>query len=211
GYWPFRFTSDDDADDTLLLFDQIVKTGRHLAFMAHFSHPVELSTEVARLAVRKVQSTGAVIRTQSPLIRYINDDPWIWSRMWMDCLQLGIVPYYMFVERDTGPRRYFEVPLVRSWEIFRAAYQCIPGLARTVRGPVMSCHHGKCHVLGVLELALGKAFLLEFLQARQPDLVRQPFCAHFDPTATWFDQLRPLSESDHKYFTLEPCAGQPIE
>jgi L-lysine 2,3-aminomutase len=38
-YWPQRFVSDPDADETLRLFEQVVDSGRSLAFMAHFSHP----------------------------------------------------------------------------------------------------------------------------------------------------------------------------
>ena len=38
-YWPQRFVTDPDADDTLRLFEQVVASGRSLAFMAHFSHP----------------------------------------------------------------------------------------------------------------------------------------------------------------------------
>ncbi|MCR9075673.1 MAG: lysine 2,3-aminomutase, partial [bacterium] len=110
------------------------------------------------------------------------------------------IPYYMFVERDTGAKNYFEMPLERCWEIFRAAYQRVPGTARTVRGPSRSCHPGKVHILGVTEVAGEKAFMLEFLQARKPELVRQPFFAKYDPAATWFDQLEPLTESDVPFF-----------
>lgn len=209
-YWPHRFVTDNDADDLLLLFEQIVTSGRHLAFMAHISHPAEMSTTVADLAVRRVCSAGAVIRTQSPLLRHINDNPQVWSDMWLECVGLGMVPYYMFVERDTGPRGYFEVPLAEAWDIFREAYQHVSGLGRTVRGPVMSCHSGKCHVLGVLESPEGKAFLLEFLQARQPELVRRPFCARFDATATWFDHLHPLTESDRRFFA-SASIGRSVE
>ena len=42
--------------------------------------------------------------------------------MWREQVQLGVVPYYMFVERDTGPRHYFEVPLARGLRIFNRAY-----------------------------------------------------------------------------------------
>ena len=74
-YWPQRFVTDPDADDTLRLFEQVVATGRTLAFMAHFSHPRELEPAVVAEAVRRIRGTGALIRTQAPLIRTINDEP----------------------------------------------------------------------------------------------------------------------------------------
>ena len=32
------------------------------------------------------------------------------------------------------------------------------------------------------------------------DLVRCPFFVKFDPKATWYDQLEPLSEADREFF-----------
>ncbi|MFO7566408.1 MAG: lysine 2,3-aminomutase [Enhygromyxa sp.] len=190
-YWPHRYVSDPDADEILRLFEQITQSGRHLAIMGHYNHPRELETETARRAVARIRSTGAVIRMQSPLIRNINDNPEAWAELWRVGVKLGCVPYYMFVERDTGPKNYFEVPLVRAWEIFRSAYQQVSGLARSVRGPSMSAFPGKILVDGVAEIAGEKVFALQLLQARDPEWVRRPFYAKFDPQATWFDQLEP--------------------
>ena len=75
---------------------------------------------------------------QAPLIRHVNDDAQVWSELWQEGVKLGMIPYYMFIERDTGARGYFEVPLARCYEIFRDAFQQVSGLARTVRGPSMS-------------------------------------------------------------------------
>jgi L-lysine 2,3-aminomutase len=190
-FWPHRFLTDPDADDLLRLFEEIVASGRHLAFMAHFSHPRELETDVAQRALTRVIATGAVVRTQAPLIRRVNDDADTWSRMWSEQVRLGAVPYYMFVERDTGPRNYFEVPLARGWTIFRDAYSQISGLARSVRGPSMSATPGKVVVDGVATVGQEQVFALRFLQARRPDWVGRPFFARFDPAATWLDQLQP--------------------
>src|SRR5690606_5720057 len=118
-YWPQRFVTDPDADDTLRLFEQVVNSGKNLAFMAHFSHPRELEPDIVREAVRRIRDTGAVIRTQAPLIRTINDSSETWATMWRTQVRLGMIPYYMFVERDTGPQDYFAVPLAQAYEIFR--------------------------------------------------------------------------------------------
>ncbi|MGW7103641.1 KamA family radical SAM protein [Streptomyces sp. NPDC054838] len=189
-YWPQRFVTDPDADDVLRLFEQVVASGRNLAVMAHFSHPRELATDLARQAVARIKSTGALVYCQAPLIARVNDDADVWSEMWRAELALGAVPYYMFVERDTGPYDYFRVPLARAAEIFRGAYRTLPGLARTVRGPVMSATPGKVAVDGVVETAEGRFFQLHMVQAREPALVGRPFLAHYDPDAAWLDELR---------------------
>jgi L-lysine 2,3-aminomutase len=159
--------------------------------MAHFSHPRELVPEVARTAIRRVRDTGAVIRCQAPLIRGINDRPELWAELWRDMTRLGAIPYYLFVERDTGPHDYFSVPLARGYEIFRDAYAQVSGLARTVRGPVMSTTPGKVCVDGIAEINGEQVFVLRFLQARDPGLVGRPFFAAYDPTATWLTDLKP--------------------
>jgi L-lysine 2,3-aminomutase len=190
-YWPQRFVTDPDADGTLRLFEEVRAAGRSLAFMAHFSHPRELEPPVVAEAVRRIRDAGAVIRTQAPLIRTINDDAAIWSRMWRTQARMGMVPYYMFVERDTGPQDYFAVPLARGHEIFRDAYSGVSGLCRTVRGPSMSATPGKVCVDGVAEVGGQQVFVLHLIQARQPELVGRPFFAHYDPSAKWLSDLRP--------------------
>lgn len=205
-FWPYRFTSDPDADELLALFAEVVARGRHLALMAHFSHPRELETAAVRKAIGRIRDTGAVIRTQAPLVRHVNASAAVWAEMWRKQVALGCVPYYMFVERDTGPRDYFEVPLVEAHEIFTNAFRRVSGLARTVRGPSMSAEPGKVVVLGTQELLDEKVFVLAFLQGRKPEWVGKPFFARFDPQATWLDELRPVS-GDRFFFEHQTKPG----
>lgn len=205
-YWPGRFLTDPDADDTLRLFSRVVESGKTLAFMAHFSHPREMEPEKLRTAVRRILDTGAVIRTQAPLIRSINDDAGTWARMWRMQHAMGMIPYYMFVERDTGPQDYFAVPLARGYEIFRDAYAQVSGLCRTVRGPSMSATPGKVCVDGVAEIAGERVFVLHFIQARDPELVGRPFFAQYDPNAVWLTDLRPAF-ADRFPFEAAPDAA----
>ncbi len=202
-FWPHRFVNDADADDLLRLFERLVNAGKHVGFMAHFNHWREMETPVAREAIRRIRDTGAVIRTQSPLVAHINDDADVWSTMWRNQVRLGMVPYYMFVERDTGAKRYFEVPLARALQIYRDAKRRVSGLARTARGPSMSAAPGKVEVQGVTEVAGEKVFVLRFIQGRNPDWVQQPFFARYDEQATWLDQLRPAFGEKEFFFEEE--------
>jgi L-lysine 2,3-aminomutase len=190
-YWPQRFVTDKDADELLRLFERIVAAGRNLALMAHYSHPRELQQPMAQQALRRIIATGATVRIQAPLIRHVNEDPACWSELWTTAVRLGATPYYMFVERDTGPSSYFKLPLVKAYEVFQQAYRSVSGLARTVRGPSMSAFPGKVMVDGIVELGGEKLFALQFLQARNPLWVRRPFYAKFDARASWLDELRP--------------------
>jgi L-lysine 2,3-aminomutase len=190
-WWPYRFTTDRDADDLLRLFAAVRASGKHVALMAHYSHPRELETPAAQLALRRILDSGAAVRCQAPCIRHVNDSATTWAEMWRLQVRLGAVPYYMFVERNTGARRYFELPLARALEIYRGALRQVSGLARTARGPSMSATPGKVAVRGVAEIRGERVFVLEFLQGRDPDWVGRPFFARYDPAAVWLDELRP--------------------
>jgi hypothetical protein len=119
--------------------------------------------------------------------------------MWRRQVALGAVPYYLFVERDTGPKQYFQVPLARALRIFGAATSEVSGLARTVRGPSMSATPGKVLVDGVTTIDGERLFVLKMVQAREPEWVNQVFFARFDSQATWLDELRPAF-GEHQFF-----------
>ncbi len=202
-YWPYRFLTDPDSDDLMRVFDKIVRSGKNLAIMAHFNHPVELSTNAVQEAIRRVRSTGAQIRTQSPLLNHINNKPELWAEMWRKQVNLNCIPYYMFVARDTGAKEFFDVPLVDCWNTFRKAYQQVSGVCRTVRGPSMSATPGKIQVLGVSEVRGEKVFVLRFLQGRNPEWVDRPFFAKYDPEASWLNMLQPAFDEQKFFFEDE--------
>lgn len=207
-FWPQRYVNDVDSDQLLALLERMVRAGKHIAIMAHFNHWREMSTPIVHEAIRRLRESGVVIRTQSPLLNHINNDPDVWAFMWREQVRQGLVPYYMFVERDTGARRYFEVPLARAWQVYREALKRVSGLGRTVRGPSMSTGPGKIEIQGVTVINGEKVFVLRFLQARNPDWAQRPFFAQFDPQATWLDQLKPAFGDEKFFFQAEYDAMQ---
>jgi len=202
-YWPQRFVTDPDADDLLRIFERLVKAGKHVAVMAHLNHWRELEPQMTQKAIKRIRNTGAQIRAQGPLLANINDKPEVWSTMWREQVKLGVIPYYMFVERDTGTRRYFEVPLYKAWKIYQKSIQQVSGLARTVRGPSMSAAPGKIEIQGVTEIRGEKLFVLRFLQGRNENWAQWPFFAQFDPTATWLSDLQPAFGEEKFFFEDE--------
>lgn len=202
-YWPDRYVGDQDSADLLRLFERIVASGRTCAVMAHFSHPREIDQPLTIEAIRRIRDTGAQIFCQAPLIARVNDDPGVWTDLWRRETLLGAVPYYMFVERDTGPHDYFKVPLTRAVQIFQDAYRELPGLARTVRGPVMSATPGKVVVDGSYRSRSSQRLFLRFLQARDPGIVGQPFTARCSPQASWLTELDSFEAPDRVLAALE--------
>lgn len=210
-FWPQRYVTDNDADELINLLSKLVKAGKHVALMAHFNHWHEMDTPMVKQAIQRIKDAGVIIRTQAPILNNINNDPQVWSTMWRMQVKLGLIPYYMFIERDTGAKRYFEIPLARAWEVYREAMKQVSGLARTARGPSMSAGPGKVEVQGISEINGEKVFVLRFIQARNPDWVQQPFFAKFDEQATWLDQLKPAF-GEEKFFYQDEydamCKGE---
>lgn len=201
-YWPYRFLTDSDSEELISLFRKVASAGKQLTLMAHFNHPVELNTKAVKHAIRVVRAAGVEIRTQSPILKNINDSAKIWAKMWRTQVSLGCSPYYMFMARDTGAKQYFDVSIDKAYEIFREAYSKVSGVARTARGPVMSAAPGKVHIVGVSEAAGQKVFVLQFIQARKTDWVKRPFFAKYDPDASWLSDLQPAFDED-KFFWQE--------
>lgn len=196
-YWPFTFLPafNEEADEMLDLFKLIVDSGIHLSIMAHFNHHVELDNEVVQEAMHNIRATGAQIRTQAPILNHINNDSRVWTEMWKKQVNLGLVPYYMFVERETGPYKYFQIPLSEAYSIYTEAARNTGSLAKTVTGPVMSAAKGKVQVLGILENPLNgkKQFMLQYVRHRDYTQTFKPFFMEYNKNATWVDQLKPLT------------------
>ncbi|MDV7353546.1 lysine 2,3-aminomutase [Rhodococcus oxybenzonivorans] len=199
-FWPYRLLAGPEADSVLRLLERLTAAGKHVAVMLHLSHVAELQTDAAKAALTRLASTGAVLRAQAPVVRHVNDDPRAWADLWQAQVRHNVVPYYMFVERDTGARPYYGLPLARAYDIYRDALQQVSGLGRTARGPVMSASPGKVVIDGVVELDGGRAFALRYLQARNPEMVGRPFFAAYDEHAQWWDELRPYGPRDREFF-----------
>lgn len=202
-YWPYRFITDDDAEDLLSLFEDVKRAGKHLAYMAHFNHPAELEGDAVAEAIKRILKTGVVIRTQSPILKHINDSADIWADMLKKQVSLGCIPYYMFIARNTGAQHYFSIPLIEAWRIFRETYQQVSGICRTVRGPSMSCLPGKVQILGVAEVKDEKVMTFRMIQGRDPDWAARPFFAKLDETAIWYTDLKPAFGEEKFFFTDE--------
>mmetsp|Transcript_25028 Transcript_25028/g.59463 ORF Transcript_25028/g.59463 Transcript_25028/m.59463 type:complete len:408 (+) Transcript_25028:863-2086(+) len=193
-FWPQRFTTDSDSDEVIELLRRVREEGgRHVAIMAHLGHVREISTPKAKQAIDRLQKEAfATIRSQSPVMRGINDDAEVWAEKWRKEVNMGIIPYYMFMARDTGAQAFFDVPMAKAHQIYSDALRNCSGLIRTVRGPSMSCTPGKVEITGVEDIMGQKAFILRFLQCRDEGWIGRPFFAKYDPNAVWFDDLEPL-------------------
>lgn len=196
-FWPHKFLGEADSEGILNLFKKVIDGGIHLAIMAHFNHPVELESAEVAEAIHKIKLTGAQIRTQAPLLRHINNDADVWATMWQKQVELGCVPYYMFLPRDTGAQQYFAESLDSALSIYRTAIRKVSGLARTAKGPVMSVTNGKVELLD----SQNNEYTLRYLQHRDQDLAYQLFKGVSDSDRPkWITDLIPVNPSQEIFF-----------
>jgi KamA family protein len=188
-YWPHRFIDDSDTADLLDILKRVIDTGYSVKLMVHINHYYELCNSKVIKAIRNLQKIGVVIYAQSPILKGINDTPSVLTRMWKKQVQLGIVPYYMYVLRDTtGTRESFYVSLSNGLKVFKEAYSKVSGLAKTVRGPVLSCNFGKIRISGTLSLDKVKYFVLEFVQCTCSEMVGVNLLVKYNEHDTWIDE-----------------------
>ncbi|MBZ4676678.1 MAG: lysine 2,3-aminomutase [Anaerophaga sp.] len=193
-YWPFTFLPrhNEEAGQILDILKHITDSGLHLSIMGHFNHPNELETEVVQEAIRNIRQTGAEIRTQAPVLNHINNRSQDWARMWQRQVQLGLIPYYMFIERETGPYNYFSIPLADIYRIYQEAIRETGSFAKTVTGPTMSASKGKVQIMGIVTNPLdgSKYFMMQYIRHRDYRETFKPFLMEYDEKATWVDQLK---------------------
>ena len=79
----------------------------------------------------------------------------------------------------------------------------------------MSASPGKIHILGVTSVPTPsgqcRVFVLHFLQARNPEWMKEVFFAEYNDTVTWFDQLKPAFGAKEFFFENEYARLQTLE
>ncbi|MFD9241376.1 lysine 2,3-aminomutase [Streptomyces sp. NPDC059556] len=209
---PERFlAATADADDLLRVLERVVAGGRRLSLLLHLTHPRELDPAPTRRALARVLATGTALRTQGPVLRHVNDDAGLWARMWREQTALGLVPYRMLVERGSGARRCFGLPLAEVLALHaEAVRQRGRGLATAAGAAVMSTERGALAVDGVVRLGQGPAFALRVVRARDPALAGAVAHARFDPAARWWDELTPYGPRDRILLPGEPLTAADV-
>lgn len=92
----------------------------------HVNHAAELDPEAA-LAVRRLRATGAVLLSQSVLLRGVNDSEDALAALSEALGALGVVPYYLHLLDRVRGAGHFEVPEPEAVALVRALADRLPG------------------------------------------------------------------------------------
>ncbi|MHC5111578.1 MAG: KamA family radical SAM protein [Planctomycetota bacterium] len=179
---PWRLTRDEELQAAFRRFSTPKK---RIYLMAHFDHPREL-TDAAIAGIDCFIRNGVICVNQCPLIRGVNDDPDVLSKMFRMLSYAGCTPYYLFQGRPTEGNEPYEVPIVEGWEIFSEALRRGSGLARRARY-CMSHETGKIEILAVDS----EHIYLRYHRAKATAMRGLFMVFKRDDDACWLDQLEP--------------------
>jgi len=180
---PWRVTRDTALQEA---FRKYSTPNQRIYLMTHFDHPREL-TDAAIAGIDACIQNGVICVNQCPMIKGINDDPYVLAEMFSTLSYIGCPPYYLFQGRPTAGNEPYEVPIVQGWNVFQRALRYGSGLARRARF-CMSHETGKIEIVGID----GEHIYLRYHQAKNLDDLGRFLVRWRDDEAYWLDQLQPV-------------------
>jgi lysine 2,3-aminomutase len=109
--------------------DHFVAIRKHAPIwvITHTNHPRELTPEFGD-AVAGLREAGAVLISQTVLLRGINDCPHILSELFERLVCLGVKPYYLFQLDDVQGAQHFKVKVSVGMALMRELRMSLSGL-----------------------------------------------------------------------------------
>lgn len=162
---------------------------RRILVVTQFNNPKEITAE-SKKAVSELIKSGAVLNNQAILLQGVNDSPEVLAELMDKMTALGVNPYYLFQCRPVRRvKRNFSVPLYRGLRIVEDAKVRLSGPSKRFKY-IMSHRTGKIEIVGIM----GNEIYFKQHQARNPKKIGMFFKRELNHTATWLDELEPISE-----------------
>jgi KamA family protein len=178
-----------DDEKLLDLISKNSTSERRIHVVTQFNNPKEVTAE-SKKAVSELIKSGAILNNQGILLRGVNDSPEVLADLMDKMTALGVTPYYLFQCRPVRRvKRNFSVPLYRGLRIVEDAKVRLSGPSKRFKY-IMSHRTGKIEIVGIM----GNDIYFKQHQARNPKKIGTFFKRELNHTATWFDELEPISE-----------------
>lgn len=176
---PFRIINDAELLQVLATHST---PKRRIYVMMHFNHPREITPE-ARHGINLLVQSGVVVANQCPLLQGINDSAGTLAELFTKVAEMGVTPYYLFINRPVSGNKMFTVPIENAHRMFMTAQRRLCGLAKRAR-LMMSHATGKIEVVGVLD----EWAFFRYHSAAQSENLGRFFKLRSNPAATWIDE-----------------------
>ena len=106
----------------------LMAEGKTTVVAVHANHPREL-TDAARSACRRLAAEGAMLVSQSVLLKGVNDDPETLIELMRAFVEARVKPYYLH-HGDLAPgTAHWRVPIAKGQELMRVLRARLSGLA----------------------------------------------------------------------------------
>ena len=115
-----------------------IKKASPVWFIVHINHPREITPEFLEV-VRLLRESGAILLSQTVLLRMINDCSGILGNLFERLIQAGVKPYYLFQLDDVAGTAHFKVKVQTGLSIIKQLRReisglCIPHYALDITG-----------------------------------------------------------------------------
>jgi KamA family protein len=155
--YPMRISDDVELLDTIRAYS---RPDRRIYVKAHIHHPRELTSET-RQCLESLQQAGAVVVNHTPIWKGVNDDASVLGELLDSISQVGVNPYYLYVDNPEMAAVDVSVPLARAYRLVEEAKKLTTGFGKRVR---LFVGHSSGRI-EVLAIEHGKAYL-KYVQSR---------------------------------------------
>lgn len=124
-----RIPASDPSRITADVCALLNETKKAVYIAIHVNHVQEINDDV-RKSVRRLHDTGAVLLSQSVLLKGVNDDPKILEQLYRALLKLKVKPYYLHHPDLARGTSHFRLSLTEGMKIHRALLGRLSGLAQ---------------------------------------------------------------------------------
>jgi KamA family protein len=176
--FPERIYSDDNLLEILKTYNK----KKRILVVSQFNHPRELTKE-AKKAVDALMSVGITVHNQTVLLKGVNDNPEVLSKLLKSLNEMGVNPYYVFQCRPVkAVKKGFQLPLVEAYKIISEARKKMDGLSKRFRF-IMSHPKGKIEIIG----RYNDEMIFKFHQSKDPCNHDQIFVRTVNSEHQWLD------------------------
>ncbi|MFA5411790.1 MAG: KamA family radical SAM protein [Candidatus Micrarchaeia archaeon] len=182
-YLPSRFSD----PELLKVLEGHSSAGKRICVISHIDHPRELDAQALEAHAR-LMGAGVHLRSQSVLMRGVNDSPGTLVELFRKVADAGIAPYYLFQCRPVRGGTHFALPLVEAHGIVEEAKRHLSGLAKSFRF-IMSHVSGKIEVVSVEVRGERKLAIFKYHQARDPEFLGKSILVAYARDSFWLDDV----------------------
>ncbi|MCW3998096.1 MAG: KamA family radical SAM protein [Candidatus Bathyarchaeota archaeon] len=171
--------------DLLALFKKYSRLDKRIYVITQFNHPREITPQ-SICAINNLLKSGVLVNNQAVLLRNVNDDPFVLSKLLKEMVRIGVLPYYVFQCRPVKRVKYhFQTPIFKGIQIVETAKTNCDGLSKRFKY-IMSHKTGKIEILGIMK---GDIYF-KYHQAKERKNLGRIFKRKISKKAGWLDDFQ---------------------